>query len=426
MSSDKSNQNKPSKKPQKQVANKTRHTSDAKGKKLTEIKILNDDGTVKRTIKVSNSGNSLTFGQYKELRQKDPNLLTAQEKKQLEETQEQLRKMTESLVSKYDFSAITSAIQDIYRLSPAFKTIQTIDTSPILKIAVDAQKLSLATQPALSKALGIQATLAPALEAIYKSTLFTQNQFTALAAIQKSLITAVPTESIFASIKGIQDAFLAPLIAKTMFADFHTAHERILRSLRFDIGSLTASIEFSRLETVDVALDDVTTDDDSLRATATATQISNAGNITFVDNASMVLAFNELKQEVHDLKRQLLARDTQQGQQLIAPSTVHFKRSTTTIQIGNFKVSATLSSKQTQFARTVIGSQSNNGKRWDIDDLIFEVFGERIDNNELDWIKKIRSYIWQFNQKVMIASSSTMPDYLVLDGIEVYVNPDYL
>ncbi|GEM_PF-1909583 len=413
------------KKPQKRAADKARRPKNTKGKKPTEIKILNDDGTVKRTINISNSGNSLTFGQYKELRKKDPNLLTAKEKKQLEETQKQLRKMTESLVSKYDFSAMTSAIQGIYKLSPAFQTLQAIDTSPILKIATDAQRLSIATQPALSKALSIQATLAPALEAIYKSTLFTQNQFTALAAIQKSL-AGFPTESTIAAIKSIQDAFQAPLIAKTMFADFHTAHERILRSLRFDIGSLTASIEFSRLETVDVALDDVVTDDDNLRASATATQTNNAGNITFVDNANLVLAFNDLKQEVHDLRQQLLARDNQQGQRLIAPSTVHFKRSTTTIQIGNFRVSATLSSKQTQFARTVIGSPDNIGKRWDIDDLIFEVFGERIDNNELNWIKKIRSYIWQFNQKVMIASGGTMPDYLVLDGIEVYVNPDYL
>lgn len=398
----------------------------AADKKYTEIKVLNDDGTVKRTIKIPAKG--ITYGQYKELSKKDPASLTTSEKKQLDDAQEQLGKMAKSLVSHYDVSAITKLAQ-AYAIPPiaqqSFARALAIDTSPMLKIATELQKSSLAMQPTLSQALGIQQTVLPAIQALYKSSIFTQNQFTTLAAIQKSLIT-LPTENILTTIKGIQDAFQAPLIARTLLADTNTKHERILRNLRFDVGSLATSIEFSHFETVDFDLDDITTNEDSLTATATATQTSNAGNITFVDNASMELAFNELRQEVRELKEQLLAKDNKQGQYLIAPSAVYFKRSTTTINIGNFRVSATLSSKQTQFARTVIGTPETVGKRWDIDDLILEVFGERISNNELGWIKKIRSYIWQFNQKVMIASNGTMPNYLVLDGIEVYVNPDYL
>ena len=287
------------------------------------------------------------------------------------------------------------------------------------------QKTSVAMQPAINRAFDIQATIAPAIEAIYKSTLFTQNQFTALAAVQKSLV-AFPTENLIASIKSIQDAFAAPLIARTMFADFHTAHERILRNLRFDIGSLTASIEFSRLERVSIELEDVDANSDNLAATATATQTSSAGNLTFTDNASLVLAFNDLKKEVHSLRQQLLARDIQPGQQLITPSTVSFKRSSTSLQIGSFNVRVSISSKQTQFARTVLTTEDGTAKRWDIEDLIFAAFGERIADDEQKWIEKIRSYIWQFNQKVMIASAGTMPNYLVLEGIEVFVNPEYL
>jgi cell wall-associated NlpC family hydrolase len=367
----------------------------------------------------------LTLREYKELSAKDRSTLTKSQKKQLAQAHEQLRKMAESITSQYDFSAMTKAIEGIYRVSPAFQSLQALDTSPMLKIVADMQKTTLAMQPALDRAFGIQASIAPAIEAIYKSSLFTQNQFTALAAIQKSLVT-FPTENIIASIKSIQDAFQAPLIAKTMFADFHTAHERILRNLRFDVGSLTASIEFRRFETVDVALDDVITKDDNLSATATATQTSNAGNITFVDNASMVLAFNDLRQEVHDLNRQLLARDNQQGQQLIAPSTVSFKRSTTSLQIGSFNVRVSISSKQTLLARTILTSQDNIAKRWDVDDLIYAAFGERIADDELDWIKKVRSYLFQLNQKVMLASNGTMPNYFVLEGIEVFVNPEYI
>lgn len=376
----------------------------------------------------------ITLREYKELSAKDRLTLSPSEQKRLTEAQEQVRKMTESLASHYDFSGAASAMAKLaqaYSVPPiaqqSIAKALAIDTPPMLKIAADMQQLSLVSvQPALAQMIDLQKTVLPAIQAIYKSTLFTQNQFTALAAIQKSLITAVPTESILASIKGIQDAFQAPLIARTMFADFHTMHERTLRSLQIDIGSLTASIEFSGFETVDVALDDIVTKDDNLTATATATQTSNAGNVTFVDNASMVLAFNDLRQEVHDLRQQLLARDKQQGQQLIAPTTVSFRRSETAIQIGSFKVRVTISSKQAQFARTLLTAQDNIGKRWDIEDLILAAFGERIADDEQDWIKKIRSYIFQFNQKVMVASGSTMPNYLMLEGIEVFVNPEYL
>lgn len=287
------------------------------------------------------------------------------------------------------------------------------------------QKTSLALQPALDKAFSIQETIAPAVEAIYKSSVFTQNQFAALAAIQKSLVT-FPNEHIIASIKSIQDAFQAPLIARTMFADFHTAHERILRNLRFDVGSLTASIEFSRSETVNVILNDVSTDKDDLTATATATQTSSVGNVTFSDSANLLMAFNDLKQEVRELRQQLLAKDNQQGNLLIAPTAVHFQRTSSSIQIGPFKVAVTVSSKQTQFARVLLSTPENITKRWDIEDVIFEAFGERIANDEQDWISKIRSYIHQLNNKVLRDTNNTMPNFFILEGIEVYVNPDYI
>lgn len=370
----------------------------------------------------------LSLREYKELSAKDRTALSPTEQKQLAEAQEQLRIMAETLASQYDFTAITKTIQGIYKLSPAFQQLQAIDTSPMLRIVADMQKTSLAMQPALSKALGIQASIAPALEAIYKSSIFTQNQFTALAAIQKSLVS-FPTENILTAIKGIQDAFQAPLIARTMFADFHTAHQRILRNLMFDVGSLTASIEFSRSETVDFAVNDVITDDDTITATATATQTNSVSGIKFTDTAGMQLILNKLddnRREIAELRQQLLARDNQPGQRLIAPSTVSFRRSTSSIQIGSYKVSVTISSKQAQFARTVLDTNDGIGKRWDIEDLILAAFGERIADDEQKWIEKIRSYIWQFNQKVMIASGGTMPNYLVLEGIEVFVNPEYL
>lgn len=379
------------------------------------------------------AGNSLTLREYRELSAKDRLTLTPGEQKRLDEAHAQLRKVAESLTSQYDFSAVTKLAQ-AYTVPPlaqqSIAKALAIDTSPMLKIVAEMQKTPLiAAQPVLAQMIDVQKTVLPAIQAIYKSTVFTQNQFTALAAIQKSLIT-FPTESLFTTIKGIQDAFQAPLIARTMFADFHTAHERILRNLRFDVGSLTASIEFSRSETVGVALEDISADDDNnLTATAVATQTNNIAGITFTDKAGLELILDRLddnNREIAELRQQLFARDNQPGQRLITPSTVSFKRSTSSIQIGKYKVSVTISSKQAQFARTVLGSQDSIGKRWDVEELIFEAFGERIADNEQDWINKVRNYIWQFNQKVMIASGGTMPNYLALEGIYVFVNPDYL
>lgn len=376
-------------------------------------------------IKAKSEGSSLTFGEYKELSAKDRTALTEHERQQLAEARKQLVKAAESVSSHYDMTAITSAIQSVYKISPAFQSLQKIDVSPMLKVVADLQKTTLAVQPALNRAFGIQEAMKPAIEAIYKSSIFTQNQFTALAAMQKSIAINYPTENIIAAIKSIQDIFQAPFIARTMFSDFHSAHERIKHGLQIDVGSLRASIEFGNYETVDFAVEDVVTDENSVTATATAQQVSNAGNIGFVDNASMFLAFNDLKQEVRELK-QLLTKDSQQGQLLLSPSAVHFQRTSSSIQIGQFKVSVSVSSKQTQFARVLLNSPVSIRKHWDIEEVIFEAFGERIANDEQDWIVKIRSYIHQLNNKIVRYTNNTMPNFFVLDGIEVYVNPEYL
>jgi len=391
-------------------------TSDAKAKPNIAKPVV---------VTLPKADGSLTLREYKELSAKDRSTLTESQQKQLAEAHEQLRKMADTITSRYDFSAMTKAIEGIYKVSPAIQAFQAIDTSPMLKLVTDMQKTSIAMQPALSNALSIQASIEPAIEAIYKSSLFAQNQFTALAAIQKSLVT-FPTEHILATVKSIQDAFQAPFIARTMFADFHTAHERILRNLRFDVGSLTTSIEFSRFETVDFAINDVTTDKDDLAATAVATQKSSVGNVTFTDNASLLLAFNDLKQEVRELRQQLLTNDNQQGKLLVAPSAVHFQRTSSSIQIGPYKVSVTVSSRQTHFARVLLSTPENITKKWDIEDVIFEAFGERIADDEQNWITKIRSYIHQLNNKVLRDTNNTMPNFFVLDGVEVYVNPEYL
>ena len=376
-------------------------------------------------IKSKNKGSSLTFGEYKKLSAKDRLTLTKREQEQLTEAHKQLVRAAESVRSHYDMTAITSAIQSVYKISPAFQSLQKIDVSPMLKVISDLQKTTLAVQPALDRAFGLQEAMKPAIEAIYKSSIFTQNQFTALAAMQKSIAINYPTQNIIAAIKSIQEIFQAPFIARTMFADFHSTHERVKHGLQIDVGSLRASIEFGNYETVDFAVEDVAADENSVTATATTQQVSSIGNVGFIDNASMFLAFNDLKQEVRELK-QILTKNNQQGQLLLSPSAVHFQRTSSSIQIGKFRVSVSVSSKQTQFARVLLSSPESVTKHWDIEEVIFEAFGERIADDEQDWIVKIRSYIHQLNNKIVRYTNNTMPNFFVLDGIEVYVNPEYL
>lgn len=166
-----------------------------------------DNAPKPKVIKLPKTA-GLTLREYKELSTKDRSTLTSSQQRQLDEAHEQLQKMAATLSSRYDFSAMTKALEGIYKVTPAFQALQTIDTSPMLRIVSDMQKTSLAMQPAINRAFDIQATITPAIEAIYKSSLFTQNQFTALAAVQKTLV-AFPTENLIASIKSIQDAFAA-------------------------------------------------------------------------------------------------------------------------------------------------------------------------------------------------------------------------
>lgn len=392
----------------------------------------------------------MTVREFRQLSEKDRLALSPKERERLTKAQEQhneqLIKMARSLTNQYDFSAMTKLAQ-AYTVPPIAqqslaRTLAVVDTSPIMKMVAEMQTVSLAAQPSLNRALGIQTTIAPAIDAIYKSTLFTQNQFTALTAIQKSLDIAYPTGGILTAIKGIQDAFQAPFIARTMFADFHTAHERILRNLRFDIGSLTASIEFSRFETVDFAVDDVTTDDDSLTATAVATQTNTVGNITLTSTTGFQLIVDKLdanqqgiadnQREIAELKRQFLSQNNEQGKLLFEPSEVRTKNigSSIQIQLGTLKVNVRLSSGYTRLARFLLSSPDNMMAKWDIEDLAREVFGAHFANasDEEEWKSKIKGYAHHFNQQVMIASSGKILKFIDNDkkSTEYFVNQDYL
>ena len=352
--------------------------------------------------------NSVSIGKYKELKAKDKNLLSERELRQISDAEKRMQILAERFAGSSNFA---STIQSINSAMPKI-----VDTLALSQHFANNQ-----LAPTMKTIARLNASLVPAIETIRISQIYTKGQVEALASIHKS-ISSMPFQKIIAN---YQSFIIAPLIARTMFADFHTKHARIMRELKIDLGSLSASIEFSKSETIDLAVNRVT-DTDVLTTDLTAVQSTDVGGITFTDNADMRVVMSELqatRNEVAELK-QIILNNNSQDTRLITPSSVTFQRTSSTLQIGPYKVKITLSSKQAQFARTLVSSPENITKKWDIEEVILEAFGERVDK-EHDWIVKIRSYIHQLNQKVMLASSGRVDDFFVLDGIDVYVNPKY-
>lgn len=353
--------------------------------------------------------NSVSFKTYKELKSKDKNTLSQRELKQLETVEKQMQQLADKLASNADFVGIVQSLNTaLPKISNAMAVTQHFANYQIA--------------PALRAIAAANTSIIPAIEAIKVSSLYTKGQLEALASIQKS-ISNLPLQRIANNYKSIIEA---PLIARTMFADFHTKHLRVMRDLTVDLSSLTATIEFSRSETIDLSVGKVS-NKDTLTADMTATQSTEVGGITYTDSADMQLVINELqatRQEVAELKQIIKTNNTSDTPLLLGPSNVSFQRTTSSLKIGPYEVKVILSSKQAQFARTLVSSPENITKKWDVEDLIFQAFGERIENEE-NWIAKIRSYIHQLNQKVLRDSNGQVDDFFVLDGIYVYVNPKY-
>lgn len=353
--------------------------------------------------------NSISFKTYKELKSRDKKTLNQRELKQLENVEKQMQELADKLTSNTDFVNIVQS------LNAALPKISNA-------MAVTHHFANYQIAPAMRAMAAANTSMLPAIEAIKVSSLYTKGQLEALASIQKS-ISNLPLQRIVNNYKSIIEA---PLIARTMFADFHTKHLRVMRDLTVDLSSLTATIEFSKSETIDLSVGKVS-DKNNLTADMTATQSTEVGGITYTDRADMQLVMNELhatRQEVAELKQIILANDTNDKPLLLGPSNISFQRTTSSLKIGPYEVRVILSSKQAQFARTLISSPENITKKWDVEDLIFQAFGERIENEE-NWIVKIRSYIHQLNQKVLRDSNGQVDDFFVLDGIYVYVNPKY-
>jgi hypothetical protein len=348
--------------------------------------------------------NSLTLGQYKELSKRDRSELSPTQIKQLELADRQLKEAASHVASAYqriDFTAV-SRILEAQRQLPATAILENV------------RQMSLAIEPLRQSLLA--------------SSLYASGQLSALAEIQRTIVSQSLLSQANLINSGLAQYLNASFAARTMFAEFANNYRHTIRSLTIDIGSLTAGITISKTETVGFDLKDVQTNDTGLVGQAEVTQRQAVGDFVMVDRAELNLVLNKLdanERELADIKRLLLAGRSSDIQK-IAPTDFVFQRTDTVLQLGPYKVEVKLSSKQAKFVRVFGHSAETVIRKWDIEDLIFEAFGERIDRDEADWVNKIRSYIHQLNIKIARDTNGLMAGFFVLDGIQVYINPKYL
>jgi len=300
-----------------------------------------------------------------------------------------------------------------------------IGIKPVAEMASELRKMaSSISEPTFEDVASIQEAILPIVQSFKTSLASEASPLNTLIDIQKALALS-SSQDLKVLNKEIQGIFQAPFIAEAMFADNTITVKPMVRGIQIDAGSFNSSIKLSDTQKISTSVVDISNTSDGLTATLLASRTSTVSGVALTENADIQLILNELdatKREIVELKKHIVK---QNNQQLISSSSVGFKPSTSSILIGSLDVTIEVSSNQARLARTVILSSEGLEKKWDIEDLVLVAFGERVDNDEKSWIKKIDNYIYQFNLKVK-SSNNKMSSFLKREGVEVFVNPEYL
>lgn len=343
---------------------------------------------------VEGKSKSITLNEMQVLIKRDKASLTPFELRQLEEAQQLLTRTATLITESVNVSAVANIIAELNAPNGFMSSVSKI----------------------------IESSAKTHAELVKSVTAF-RGQTEALASLQRGFVY-LQSDSLT---RQMQEMASMSVAVKAMFEDFGSAHMRTVKSLSIDIGSLTAGITVSKYETIGISLDKVT-DAPELETQLTATQTQSVGFVTLTHTAKLDVIFSELqatKQELAEMKQMLNSGQVNQMEK-ITPADIMFQRSGSILRIGNYDVRISLSSKQARFTSALCGSVEQVKRKWDIEDVVFEAFGERIDGDEAEWIIKLRSYIHQLNKKIYSESLHKITDFFVLDGVEVYINPKYL
>lgn len=337
--------------------------------------------------------NSLTLGQWQELAKKNPDLLTPAQAKQLAEANRQAAELAKRLAATYDFSAIAAMVK-------------TIDMLPFARMAEQAQQSALA----ISK--------------IQTSLIMPTQQ---LVGFQQNLLltTGIMNQSFIAAINAAN-------ISRSFFADFKIMHDRLIKALSIDLGSLGSSLSrITPTEFIDVDVIDVIDRDGNVAIISDTSQTKHiSDDYQLISTATLDLLFTELQANRSELKeiKQLVKGQLSSGIIKIAYADAKFVFESSKMILKGFEIAVQRTSGQAKFCDFFFSSKENFVKKWDVVEFMAEAFNEHkdIDGNEDSIFGRVKGFAKALSDKIAIASKGQITDFFVAVNYEVYINPKYI
>jgi hypothetical protein len=400
MKKDDKQPDKPKKKPLKKAASKPSAKKQptkpkAKDEKPIEIilpakpkHILNLDAKKYR--------DSLSVDEWLELSEKDPNLLTPTQARQLAEANKQASEIAKRITEMYDFKGIAAM----------FKTI---DTLPIARVMQQAQETALV----LSK---FQNNLILPTIPTQQLVTFQQNLAITTGVINQSFISAINAAN----------------ITRNLFADMQRVSDIIIKGLSIDLTSLSKSLSrFTAIETIDLDVIEVIDRDGNIAIVSDTSQTKRIDDdYQYVSTAKFDLLLTEIRssrQELAELK-QLVKGQLPSGITKITYADIKFMIESSKLILKGHEIDVRRSSKQAKFCDFFFSSIDNFVKKWDVSHLMERVFIMHVgtDGNEDSFNNIIKGYVTELNKKIAIATKGQLIDFFILLNYEVYINPKYI
>jgi hypothetical protein len=334
MKKDDKQPDKPKKKPLKKTADKSSASKKPKQQDVKPIEIilpvkpkhiLNLDAKKYR--------DSLSVDEWLELSEKDPNLLTPTQARQLAEANKQATEIARRITEMYDFKGIAAM----------FKTI---DTVPIARVMQQAQETALV----LNK---FQANLILPTIPTQQLVAFQQNLAITTGVINQSFIAAINAAS----------------ITRNLFADMQRVSDIIIKGLSIDLTSLSKSLSrFTAIETIDLDVIEVIDREGNIAIVSDTSQTKRIDDdYQYVSTAKFDLLLTEIRssrQELAELK-QLVKGQLPSGITKITYADIKFMIESSKLILKGHEVDVRRSSKQAKFCDFFFSSVDNFVKKWD-------------------------------------------------------------
>lgn len=400
MKKDDKQPDKPRKKPLKKAVRKSSAKKPTKKPKAEDVKsveiilpakpkhILNLDAKEYR--------DSLSVDEWLELSEKDPNLLTPTQARQLAEANKQATEIAKRITEMYDFKGIAAM----------FKTI---DTLPIARVMQQAQETALV----LNK---FQNNLILPTIPVQQLVTFQQNLAITTGVINQSFVAAINAAN----------------ITRNLFADMQRVSDIIIKGLSIDLTSLSKSLSrFTAIETIDLDVIEVIDRDGNIAIVSDTSQTKRIDDdYQYVSTAKFDLLLTEIRssrQELAELK-QLVKGQLPSGITKITYADIKFMIESSKLILKGHEIDVRRSSKQAKFCDFFFSSIDNFVKKWDVSHLMERVFIMHIgtDGNEDSFNNIIKGYVTELNKKIAIATKGQLTDFFILLNYEVYINPKYI